>query len=107
MGRRRCASSSLHHVTWSINSVCHFFGTRRFAVEDHSTNVFWLALLSIGESWHHNHHTFPRSAFHGLRAWEIDPTGLGDPRRCGASQLAWNVVEITPERQQQKLACTS
>jgi len=92
-----------HHVTWSINSVCHFFGTRRFAVEDHSTNVFWLALLSMGESWHHNHHTFPRSAFHGLKSWEIDPTGfvIRVMRRC---KLAWNVVEITPERQQEKLA---
>src|SRR3954470_19844615 len=58
-----------HHVTWSINSVCHFFGRRRFAVDDHSTNVFWLSLLSMGESWHHSHHTFPRSAFHGLKAW--------------------------------------
>ena len=64
----------LHHVTWSINSVCHFFGTRRFAVDDHSTNVFWLSLLSFGESWHHNHHAFPRSAVHGLKRWELDPT---------------------------------
>ena len=64
----------LHHVTWSINSVCHFFGSRRFEVEDHSTNVFWLAPLSFGESWHHNHHAFPRSAMHGLRWWEVDPT---------------------------------
>ena len=55
-----------HHVTWSINSVCHFFGRRRFDIEDHSTNVFWLSLLSFGESWHHNHHAFPRSAVHGL-----------------------------------------
>src|SRR3954464_15075915 len=46
----------LHHVTWSINSICHFFGRRRFAVEDHSTNVWWLALPSFGEAWHHNHH---------------------------------------------------
>jgi stearoyl-CoA desaturase (delta-9 desaturase) len=45
----------LHHVTWSINSVCHFFGRRRFAVEDHSTNVLWLALPSLGEAWHHKH----------------------------------------------------
>ena len=92
-----------HHVTWSINSVCHFFGTRRFAVEDHSTNVFWLAPLSMGESWHHNHHTFPRSAFHGLKSWEIDPTGwvIRGMRRV---KLAWNVVEITPERQREKLA---
>ncbi len=92
----------LHHVTWSINSVCHFFGTRRFAVDDHSTNVFWLAPLSMGEAWHHNHHTFPRSAFHGLKAWEIDPTGwvIRGLRRV---KLAWNVVEITPERQAEKL----
>jgi len=92
----------LHHVTWSINSVCHFFGSRRFAVEDHSTNVFWLAPLSMGEAWHHNHHTFPRSAFHGLRAWEVDPTGwvIRGLRRV---RLAWNVVEITPERQAEKL----
>ena len=60
----------LHHITWSINSVCHFFGRRRFDVEDESTNVFWLAPLSMGESWHHNHHAFPTSAFHGLRFWE-------------------------------------
>jgi stearoyl-CoA desaturase (delta-9 desaturase) len=93
----------LHHVTWSINSVCHFFGARRFAVDDHSTNVFWLAPLSMGESWHHNHHTFPRSAFHGLKSWEIDPTGwvIRAMRRL---RLAWNVVEITPERQREKLA---
>jgi stearoyl-CoA desaturase (delta-9 desaturase) len=92
-----------HHVTWSINSVCHFFGTRRFVVEDHSTNVFWLSVLSMGESWHHNHHTFPRSAFHGLRSWEIDPTGWVI-RGMKATKLAWNVIEISPERQREKLA---
>jgi stearoyl-CoA desaturase (delta-9 desaturase) len=93
----------LHHVTWSINSVCHFFGRRRFAVDDHSTNVFWLAPFSFGESWHHNHHAFPRSAMHGLRWWEVDPTAwlIRAMKRTG---LAWNVVEITPERQAQKLA---
>jgi stearoyl-CoA desaturase (delta-9 desaturase) len=92
--------SMLHHVTWSINSVCHFFGRRRFATDDHSTNVFWLALPSFGESWHHNHHAFPRSAFHGLRRWELDPSAVvvRALRRVG---LAWNVVEITPERQAQ------
>ena len=93
----------LHHVTWSINSVCHFFGTRRFAVDDHSTNVFWLSLLSFGESWHHNHHAFPRSAVHGLKRWELDPTAWMI-RAMQRLKLAWNVVEITPERQAQKLA---
>jgi stearoyl-CoA desaturase (delta-9 desaturase) len=93
----------LHHVTWSINSVCHFFGTRRFEVDDHSTNVFWLAPFSLGESWHHNHHTFPRSARHGLRWYELDITAMVI-RAMKRLKLAWNVVEITPERQQQKLA---
>jgi stearoyl-CoA desaturase (Delta-9 desaturase) len=64
----------VHHVTWSVNSVCHFLGSRRFNTDDHSTNVFWLALPSLGESWHHNHHAFPRSAVHGLKRWEPDPS---------------------------------
>ena len=89
----------VHHVTWSVNSVCHFFGRRRFDLDDHSTNVGWLAVLSLGESWHHNHHAFPRSAYHGLRWWEIDPSGLiiAGMQKMG---LAWNVVRISPERQQ-------
>jgi stearoyl-CoA desaturase (delta-9 desaturase) len=92
-----------HHITWSVNSVCHFFGRRRFEVDDHSTNVFWLALPSLGESWHHNHHAFPRSAAHGLRWWELDPSAalIALMRRLG---LAWGVVRIAPERQTQKLA---
>jgi stearoyl-CoA desaturase (Delta-9 desaturase) len=92
-----------HHVTWSINSICHFFGRRRFDTDDESTNVLWLALPSLGESWHHNHHAFPRSAVHGLRWWEIDVSGwvIRAMQRLG---LAWNVVRITPERQQTKLA---
>jgi stearoyl-CoA desaturase (Delta-9 desaturase) len=91
----------VHHVTWSVNSVCHFFGRRRFEIDDRSTNVSWLALLSLGESWHHNHHAFPRSAYHGLQRWEIDPSGLiiSMLARLG---LAWNVVRITPERQRAK-----
>jgi stearoyl-CoA desaturase (delta-9 desaturase) len=93
----------LHHLTWSINSVCHFFGSRRFAIDDHSTNVFWLSLLTFGESWHHNHHAFPRSAMHGMRWWELDPTGWV-VRGLKRARLIWNVVEITPERQAQKLA---
>jgi stearoyl-CoA desaturase (Delta-9 desaturase) len=91
----------LHHVTWSINSVCHFFGRRRFATGDRSTNVFWLAIPSMGESWHHNHHAFPTSASHGLRWWEIDVTGLVI-RAMEKVGLAWNVVKISPERQRAK-----
>jgi stearoyl-CoA desaturase (delta-9 desaturase) len=97
----------LHHVTWSINSICHFFGTRRFDVDDHSTNVFWLALPSFGEAWHHNHHAFPRSAAHGLKPWEraMDPSAalIWTLEKLG---LVWNVVRITPERQLQKTAGT-
>ena len=93
----------VHHVTWSINSVCHFMGTRRFETDDESRNVFWLALPSLGESWHHNHHAFPRSAAHGLRRWELDPSAvvIGALEKLG---LAWNVVRITPERQAAKSA---
>jgi stearoyl-CoA desaturase (delta-9 desaturase) len=93
----------VHHITWSINSVCHVFGSRRFDTDDQSTNVFWLALPSLGEAWHHNHHAFPQSAFHGLRWYELDPSGwiiLG-MQRVG---LAWDVIRVTPEREQRKLA---
>jgi Fatty-acid desaturase len=93
----------LHHVTWSINSVCHFFGRRRFATDDHSTNVAWLALPSLGEAWHHNHHAFPRSSRHGLRRLELDPSAMviTAMERLG---LARNVIRISPERQQARLA---
>jgi stearoyl-CoA desaturase (Delta-9 desaturase) len=91
----------VHHVTWSVNSVCHFLGARRFDTDDRSTNVFWLALPSLGESWHHNHHAFPRSAVHGLRRWEMDPSGLiiTAMERVG---LAHDVVRISPERQAER-----
>jgi stearoyl-CoA desaturase (delta-9 desaturase) len=91
-----------HHVTWSVNSICHIFGRRRFDIEDRSTNVWWLAPFSLGESWHHNHHAFPRSAFHGMKWWELDITGLAI-RAMAKVGLAWNVVRIAPERQQAKL----
>jgi stearoyl-CoA desaturase (Delta-9 desaturase) len=93
----------VHHVTWSVNSICHFLGTRRFQTDDESTNVLWLALPSLGESWHHNHHAFPRSAKHGLRRWELDPSALviAAMEKLG---LARNVIRISPERQQQRLA---
>jgi stearoyl-CoA desaturase (delta-9 desaturase) len=93
----------VHHITWSVNSVCHFVGSRRFETDDESTNVFWLALPSLGESWHHNHHAFPRSAVHGLRRRELDPSGLliTAMEKVG---LARNVVRITSDRQRERLA---
>ncbi len=93
----------VHHVTWSVNSVCHFLGSRRFETDDHSTNVAWLSIPSFGESWHHNHHAFPRSASHGLRRWEslLDPSAvlISGLEKVG---LARNVVRIAPERQVQR-----
>jgi stearoyl-CoA desaturase (delta-9 desaturase) len=93
----------VHHVTWSINSICHFFGARRFDTDDHSTNVFWLALPSLGEAWHHNHHAFPRSAFHGLRWYELDPSGWLI-LAMGRLGLAWDIVRVTPESARGRLA---
>jgi stearoyl-CoA desaturase (delta-9 desaturase) len=92
----------LHHVTYSINSLCHFFGRRRFATGDESRNLAWLAPLSFGEAWHNNHHAFPTCAEHGLRRRELDLSALviGALERAG---LAWDVVRVSPERQATKL----
>ncbi|MDQ3940315.1 MAG: acyl-CoA desaturase [Actinomycetota bacterium] len=66
----------LHHVTWSINSICHFFGRRPFKTPDFSTNNWVLAVISFGESWHNNHHAFPTSAKHGLGRFQFDSSAL-------------------------------
>jgi len=91
----------LHHVTYSINSLCHYFGRRRFDTGDESRNLFWLAPLSFGEAWHNNHHAFPTSAAHGLRRREFDISAMviGGLERVG---LAWDVVRVNPERMQKK-----
>jgi stearoyl-CoA desaturase (delta-9 desaturase) len=88
----------LHHVTYSINSLCHFFGRQRFATDDHSRNLLWLSPFSLGEAWHNNHHAFPTSAFHGLRWWEMDVSGL-TIRALERMGLVWDVVRVAPERQ--------
>jgi stearoyl-CoA desaturase (Delta-9 desaturase) len=92
---------ALHHVTYSINSLCHFFGRRRFSTSDHSRNLHWLAPLSFGEAWHNNHHAFPTSAIHGLGRWEIDFSAIviSALERCG---LVWDVQRIGPDRQAAK-----
>src|SRR4051812_8168654 len=92
----------LHHVTYSINSICHVFGRRRFRTTDESRNVAWLALPSFGESWHNNHHAFPTSAAHGLGRAQLDLSALviRGLERCG---LAWDVVRVSPERQQRRM----
>ncbi|HEY7619326.1 MAG TPA: fatty acid desaturase [Solirubrobacteraceae bacterium] len=92
----------VHHVTYSINSLCHFFGRKRFDTGDESRNLAWLSVLSMGEAWHNNHHAFPTSAAHGLRWYELDVSGLviRGLERVG---LAWDVVRIDPARQERKL----
>ena len=93
----------LHHATFSINSICHYWGRRRFATSDRSTNVAWLAVATLGESWHNNHHAFPTSAAHGLRRRDVDPSAgvIWGLEKLG---LAWDVVRVSPERQAQKAA---
>jgi stearoyl-CoA desaturase (Delta-9 desaturase) len=91
----------LHHVTYSINSLCHMFGRQTFDTKDESRNLAWLALPTMGEAWHNNHHAFPTSAIHGLGRWQLDPSGLVITalEKVG---LAWDVVRVPPERQAAK-----
>jgi stearoyl-CoA desaturase (delta-9 desaturase) len=93
----------LHHVTFSVNSLCHFFGRQPFPTGDESRNLAWLALPTMGESWHNNHHAFPTSARHGLRRWELDGSGavIWALEKLG---LAWDVVRISPARMADKAA---
>ncbi len=94
------------HATGSVNSLCHFFGSKRFEIQDHAGNVPWLAPITFGESWHHNHHAFPTSARHGLKWWELDLSWMAI--RClEFVGLAWNVVRIDSERQRQKLTSST
>jgi len=87
----------LHHATFSINSLCHCFGSQQFATGDESRNLSWLALPTLGEAWHNNHQAFPSSARHGLRWWQLDPSGwlIGVLQRVG---LVWDVVGVSEER---------
>jgi stearoyl-CoA desaturase (Delta-9 desaturase) len=62
----------VHHVTWSVNSICHTFGRQPFDTPDRSKNEWIVGLLAFGEGWHNNHHAFPRSAVHGLRWYQFD-----------------------------------
>ena len=65
----------VHHITWSVNSICHTFGSRPFRTGERSTNNWIVGLLAMGEGWHNNHHAFPRSAFHGLSWRQVDLSG--------------------------------
>src|SRR5262249_55846258 len=80
----------VHHVTWSVNSVCHLWGGRPYPGHDHSRNNFLVGVLALGEGWHNNHHAFPPSARHGLRWWQVDPS-YWVIRALAWLRLAWDV----------------
>lgn len=80
----------VHHVTWSINSVCHLWGTRPYPIADQSRNNLIFGVLALGEGWHNNHHAFPTSARHGLRWWQVD-LSFYVIRSLALLGLAWNV----------------
>ena len=79
-----------HHVTWSVNSVCHLWGSRPYPEKDLSRNNFLFGVLALGEGWHNNHHAFPTSARHGLKWWQFDPSYYAI-RLLAAAGLAWKV----------------
>ena len=87
----------LHHVTYSINSLCHVFGRRPYETGDESRNLSLLALPTFGEAWHNNHHAFPTSAVHGLGRWQVDISALAIDglEKLG---LVWDVIRVSPER---------
>ncbi len=93
----------LHHMTYSINSLCHFFGRRDYVTGDHSRNLAWLALPTFGEAWHNNHHAFPTSARHGLswRQPDVSALVIHTLERVG---LVWDVVSVDEERRGRKRA---
>jgi stearoyl-CoA desaturase (delta-9 desaturase) len=91
----------VHHVTYSINSLCHFFGNKDFDTGDESRNLAWLAPFTFGEAWHNNHHAFPTSFEHGMKRRQLDPSRyvIVGMEKLG---LVWDVVRISPERQARK-----
>lgn len=87
----------IQHVTWSVNSICHYFGSTPFHTADESRNNWVMALPALGEGWHNNHHAFPSSARQGLKAWQIDPSYW---LICGLEKLglATRVRRVAPGR---------
>jgi stearoyl-CoA desaturase (delta-9 desaturase) len=100
-----------HHVTWSVNSVCHTFGKREFETNDRSHNEWLVGLLGFGEGWHNNHHAFPRSAFHGMHWWQFDLSGyiIWTLERLGLAREVYRVSPVSLSRRstdKQKSAVT-
>ncbi len=93
----------VHHVTWSINSVCHLWGTRPFRSSDESRDNIVFGVIGLGEGWYNNHHAFPTSAWYGLRWWEVD-FSYYLIRAMEPVGLAWDVKTPPSDRLERKLA---
>lgn len=65
-----------NHITWGVNSICHTFGKRAFETTDESRNNWFIGILAMGEGWHNNHHAFPNNAFHGMKWYQFDMSGI-------------------------------
>ncbi len=92
----------VHHVTWSINSVCHIWGSRPFKSHDHSRNNLLFGFLALGEGWHNNHHAFPASARHGLFWWQFDASYM-IIRMMSWVGLVWDIKTPAPARMAAKM----
>jgi stearoyl-CoA desaturase (delta-9 desaturase) len=91
-----------HHSTWSVNSICHIFGTRKYRSNDWSRNNPFMAIAVFGEGWHNNHHSFPSSAFHGLEWWQVDLHAYVI-RLLALMHLAWDLKRPSEQALKQKL----
>jgi stearoyl-CoA desaturase (delta-9 desaturase) len=94
---------AVHHLTWCVNSIGHWAGARPFGTRDGSTNCWWLAIPTLGESWHNGHHAFPTSAVHGLLPGQVDVSGALI-RTMSSLGLATDVKEPTAEQIAARLA---
>ena len=83
----------LYHATFTINSLAHGIGRRRYATRDDSRNNWWLALLTLGEGWHNNHHHYPGAARQGFYWWELDFTYYG-LRLLAALGIIWDLKQV-------------
>lgn len=95
----------LYHGTFTVNSLAHIFGKRRYATKDHSRNNLLIALLTLGEGWHNNHHHYPASASQGFYWWEIDLTYYG-LKLLSALGLIWDLRTVPEHIRESKKTYT-
>ena len=91
---------ALYHATFSVNSLAHVWGNRRYATRDHSRNNWLIAIITLGEGWHNNHHHFPGSAKQGFYWWEIDLTYYG-LKLLASMGLIWNLKQVPLDAREQ------